>query len=103
MSIINLNVPYYGEYRSYNTFNEVGKTVTFQVDACSNYDCRLYIYTYTGSYSSQWTLVPANTPGTYSVTRTIPQNTEHILYRMEPRNYSSEQSFCYTDNWRLIL
>ncbi len=94
---------YYLDFRSINLFDEVGKSVTFTADVCSNYDCKLVIYTYTGSYSQLWTLIPANTPGTYSVSRTIPLGVEHILYRVEPCTFDSGNCYCYTDNWRLNL
>lgn len=103
MSIITLNAAYYGEYRSNNTFNEVGKTVTFQADIYTNYDCRIYIYTYVEGYTSNFATIPINTPGTYSVTRTIPENAAEVLYRVEPRDYSHADAFVYTDNWRLII
>lgn len=104
MSIINLNIPYYGEARSSNAFNEAGKTITFQADIYSNYTCRLFIYTYiNGAYSHNHVIIPPNTSGTFSVTRTIPQDTEHTLFRVEPIEYSYENAFCYTDNWKLTL
>ena len=98
-----MNYPYYGEHRSDNEYNEVGKTVTFTVDIYSNHTCRLYIYVYAGSYNPYYITIPANTPGTYSVTRVIPSNVEHILYRVEPRDYTDSNMFCYTDNWRLTI
>lgn len=104
MSMINLNIPYYGEVRISNAFNEAGKTITFQADIYSNYTCRLFIYTYiNGAYSHNSVTIPPNTSGTFSVTRTIPQDTEHTLFRVEPREYSYENAFCYTDNWKLTL
>ena len=102
MSMITPGTAYYGEYKSFNDFNEVGKTVTFQVDIYSNYDCRICIYTYVEGYTSSFTTVPINTPGTYSVTRDIPENTTVILYRVEPMVYSQEDAFVYTDNWSVI-
>ena len=103
MSIISLNAAYYAEFRSRNIFNEVGKTAIFQADIYSNYDCRICIYTYVEGYTSSFTTIPINTPGTYSVTRDIPENTTVILYRVEPRVYSQEDAFVYTDNWRLTI
>ena len=103
MSIITLNAAYYGEYRSNNTFNEVGKTVTFQADIYTNYDCRIYIYTYVEGYTFNFATIPINTPGTYSVTRTIPENAIIILYCVVTRDYSHADAFVYTDNWRLII
>lgn len=103
MNIITLNTAYYCEYRSNNAFNELGKTVTFQADIYTNYDCRITIYTHVGAYTSSFTTIPINTPGTYSVTREIPENATLILYRVEPRDYSHADAFVYTDNWRLII
>ena len=103
MSIITLNSAYYGEYESHNDFNEVGKKVTFLVDVYSNYECYVFIYTYVGQYTHSSVWIPANTPGTYSVTRTIPQNADHIVYRVEPRGWAQEDSFTYMDNWRLTI
>ena len=101
--MITLNTAYYGEYRSSNNFNEFGKTVTFSADIYTNYECSIRIYTYKNGYSQSITYVPANTPGTYTVTRSIPDDIVHILYRVEPRSYTNNDAFCYTDNWRLTI
>ena len=103
ISISLLNDAYYADYRSNLDFNELNKTVTFQADIYSNYDCRLCIYIYTGSYTSSYTTIPVNVQGTYSVTKTIPENTTQIIYRVEPRVYSHDDAFVYMDNWQLII
>lgn len=101
--MLNLNEPYYCEFRSSNKFNETGKTVTFQADIDTNYACQIRIYHYVDAYNINFINVPANSPGTYSITAEIPDNARFILYRVEPRNYDHDDAFCYTDNWRLII
>ncbi len=102
MSMINLNDPYYGEVRGDNGYN--GKTITFQADVYSNYTSRIIIYTLVeGVYSHNRVNISPNTAGTYSVTRTVPLNTDEILFRVEPLEYSYENSFCYMDNLKINI
>lgn len=103
MSLKTSNQQFWAEYQSYNTFNEVNKTVTFQADIYTNYNGFLKIYSYAGSYIVASTTVPANIHDTYSITTIIPNNATVIRYRVEPRDYIHNDSFCYTDNWRLIF
>ena len=103
MSMITSGTLYYGEYRSFNDFNEVGRTVTFQADIYSNYSCNLRIYYYIKGYVANVVNIPTNTPGTYSITISIPEDATHVLYRVEPRSYTHEDAFVYTDNWVLTI
>ena len=93
---------YYLDYKSENNFDEIGKTVTFTADIYSNREAYLKIYTYTTGYSSSSTLIPANTPGNYSVTRSIGPNVTNILYRVEAIVYDAE-GYIYIDNLRLVI
>lgn len=88
---------------SNNAFNEIGKKVTFQADIYVNYAGFIRIYSYNGSYIITTTTIPANIPDNYSVTATIPNDATFIRYRVEPRDYTHSDSFCYTDNWKLIF
>lgn len=93
---------YYIDYKSENNFDEIGKTVTFTANICSNYNVYLKIYTFTTNYSSSNTLIPANTPGNYSVTRSINPNVTYILYRVEASVYAAD-GYIYIDNLRLVI
>ena len=93
---------YYLDYKSENNFDEIGKTVTFTANICSNYNVYLKIYTFTTNYSSSNILIPANTPGNYSVTRSINPDVTNILYRVEASVYATD-GYIYIDNLRLVI
>ena len=95
--------PYYMGIRSNNLFNEIGKTVKFSADVYTNTSCELRIYVYTGSYSTYNTSIPLNTLSTYSIQHSIPSNASLVIYRVEPRIYSSLSNFVYVDNLQLEL
>ena len=83
-------------------FNEVGRTVIFSVDVYSNTDCRLVIFDQTTIFNNSSVFIPANTPGTYQVTRTISDNAIYEWYRVSKLN-AVLSDWIYVDNWRLEI
>lgn len=101
MSQYTVNTAY---YLGFISLNEIGKTVTFTADVYCTTICHIKIYTLIdGTYLSKYTTIPANTMGTYSIQHTIPSNTGRIIYRIEPRDYSSLDNFASIDNIQLYV
>lgn len=102
MTPMDISTEWYVEIVGNNRFNEVGKTVTLTVDIYSNTNCRLIIYDLTNNYNSNSITVPANTPGTYQVSKQISENATQEWYRITKNNANSSD-FIYIDNWRLTF
>ena len=98
-----LNKEWYVDVNGNNRFNEIGKIVTLTVDIYSNVDCKLVIYDRTDKYNSTTLYVPANTPGTYQVSRQISDNAIMEWYRISKANATSSSDFICSDNWRLTF
>ena len=84
-----------------NLFNEKGKTVILTVDVYSSINCKLVIYDRTDTYNASSINIPADTPGTYHVSRQISDNAIYEWYRVTSPIPNSESDFIYVDNWRL--
>ena len=84
-----------------NLFNEIGKTVILTVDVYSSINCQLVIYDRTDKYNASSINIPADTPGTYHVSRQISNNAIYEWYRVSCSAANSESDFIFIDNWRL--
>ena len=86
-----------------NLFNEIGKTVVLTVDVYSSINCQLVIYDRTDKYNASSINIPADTPGTYHVSRQISNNAIYEWYRVSCSAANSESDFIFVDNWRLNI
>lgn len=100
VSPVDFTKNYYVEYVS---TDEIGKTVEFTIDAYSNQACVLKIYSkINSSYTAVSVSIPANTPGTYTITTSISSQASEIRYRCEPVLANQFNGcFYYTTNWRI--